>query len=313
MDYRRLGKSELNLSVIGLGTWPLGERHWGPISESEAIATIQQAIDSGINLIDTAPLYGSGRSEEIVGKAIKGRRQQVVVATKCGVRPKGNDLTHDLNPGAIRKEVETSLKLLDTDIIDLYQCHFPDPHTPVADTMAEMLKMKAEGKIRYIGVSNFDSALLDEARKTAPIASNQVHYSLLNRGIENELLPFCLEQDIGVLAYGPIAGGILSGKYKEKPKFAPGDARTFMYNYYEEPLWSKVQPLLKDIKAIAERHGKPPAQVAINWVRQQPGVTSALVGARSPQQAEANAAAGAWRLSAEEMAGLRKSLKEALG
>lgn len=313
MEYRRLGKSELNVSVIGLGTWPLGEINWGHISESDAIATTQKAIDGGINLIDTAPVYGDGRSEEIVGKAIKGRRQQLVIATKCGVRMKGIDLINDLKPKSIRKEVEISLKRLDTDVIDLYQCHWPDPNTPIEDTMAEMAKMKAEGKIRYIGVSNFDAALLKRAKKVIPIASNQVQYSLLNRAIENELIPFCQEQDIGILAYGPMGGGILTGKYKEKPKFEKGDARTFMYNYYEEPMWSKVQALLKAMEQIAERHDKPVNQVAINWARQQPGITSALVGARSPQQAEANAAAGAWQLSTEEMASLRKALKQALG
>ena len=309
MEYRRLGKSELNVSVIGLGTWPLGEVNWGPISETEAIAAVQKAIDLGINLIDTAPIYGNGRSEEIVGKAIKGRRQQVVIATKCGVSMKGADMVNDLKPKSVRKEAEASLKRLDTDIIDLYQCHWPDPDTPIEDTMAEMVKLKAEGKIRYIGVSNFGVALLRRAKRVIPIASNQVPYSLLNRDIEDELIPFCQEQDVGILAYGPMGGGILTGKYKEKPRFGKDDARTFMYNYYEEPMWSKVQTLLKDVEQVAERHGKPAAHVAINWARQQPGITSALVGARSTEQAEANAAAGAWRLSAEEMAGLAKALK----
>ena len=308
MEYRRLGKSELNVSVVGLGTWPLGEVNWGPISEDEAVATVQKAIDLGINLIDTAPIYGNGRSEEIVGKAIKGRRQQVVIATKCGVSMKGADMVNDLKPKSVRREVEVSLKRLDTDIIDLYQCHWPDPDTPIEDTMAEMVKLKAEGKIRYIGVSNFGVALLRRAKRVIPIASNQVPYSLLNRDIEDELVPFCREQDVGILAYGPMGGGILTGKYKEKPRFGKDDARTFMYNYYEEPTWSKVQALLKDVEQVAARHGKPAAHVAINWARQQPGITSALVGVRSVEQAEANAAAGAWRLSAEEMAGLAKAL-----
>ncbi len=313
MEHCRLGKSELNVSAIGLGTWAIGGKFWGHTDEAEAIAAIQKAIDSGVNLIDTAPIYGEGHSEEVVGKAVKGRRHQVIVATKCGVRFKGPDLVHDLTPKSIRKELEVSLKLLDTDVIDLYQCHFPDPDTPIEDTMQEMTKMKAEGKIRAIGVSNFDAALLKKAQKVAQIASNQVQYSMLNREIENELIPFCLEQNIGILAYGPMGGGILTGKFKQKPKFEEGDARTWFYNYYEEPLWSKVQALLKELEKIAERHGSPVAHVAINWVRQQPGITSALVGARSPQQAEANAAAGSWQLSSEELASINKTIDQTFG
>ena len=308
MDYRRLGKSELNVSVIGLGTWAIGGKFWGHTDEADAIAAIRKAIDSGVNLIDTAPIYGDGHSEEVIGKAVKGHRHQVVIATKRGVRFRGADLVNDLTPKSIRKELEVSLKLLDTDVIDLYQCHWPDPNTPIEETIGEMAKMKAEGKIRAIGVSNFDAALLKKAQKVARIASNQVGYSMLNREIENELIPFCREQAIGILAYGPLGGGILTGKYKAKPKFEEGDARTFFYDYYKEPQWSQVQALLKEMEKIAARHGKPVVQVAINWVRQQPGITSALVGARSPQQAEANAAAGNWQLSSEDLSGINKTV-----
>ena len=313
MEYRRLGKSELNVSAIGLGTWAIGGKFWGHTDEADAIAAIQKAIDSGVNLIDTAPIYGEGHSEEMVGKAVKGRRHQVVIATKCGVRFRGADLVNDLTPKSIRKELEVSLKLLDTDVIDLYQCHWPDPTTPIEDTMAEMTKMKTEGKIRAIGVSNFDASLLKKAQKVAQIASNQVGYSMLNREIENELIPFCLEQAIGILAYGPMGGGILTGKYKQKPKFGKDDVRSFFYNFYDEPQWSQVQALLKELEQIAARHGKPVAQVAINWVRQQSGLTSALVGARNPQQAEANAAAGSWKLSSEELADINKAVSQTLG
>jgi aryl-alcohol dehydrogenase-like predicted oxidoreductase len=313
MEHRRLGKSELNVSVIGMGTWPIGGSFWGPSDDTQAIAAIQKAIDSGLNLIDTAPVYGNGHSERLVAKAIKGRRQQVIIATKCGLHFKGSTSIYDLKPESIRKELEASLKRLGTDFIDLYQCHWPDPSTPIEETIGEMAKMKTEGKIRAIGVSNFDAALTKKAQKVAPIASNQVPYSMLNREIENELVPFCKEQNIGILAYGPIGGGILSGKYKEKPKFRKNDARTFFYNYYEEPLWSKAQALLKELEKIAERHDKPIAQLAINWVRQQPGISSALVGARNPEQAEANAVAGDWQLSSEEQATINKALSRIFG
>jgi aryl-alcohol dehydrogenase-like predicted oxidoreductase len=313
MEHRRLGKSELNVSVIGMGTWPIGGSFWGPSDDTQAIAAIQKAIDSGLNLIDTAPVYGNGHSERLVAKAIKGRRQQVIIATKCGLHFKGSTSIYDLKPESIRKELEASLKRLGTDFIDLYQCHWPDPSTPIEETIGEMAKMKTEGKIRAIGVSNFDAALTQKAQSVAQIASNQVPYSMLNREIENELVPFCQEQNIGILAYGPLGGGILSGKYKERPKFRRNDARTFFYNYYEEPLWSKAQALLKELEPIAERHGKPTAQLAINWVRQQPGISSALVGAKNPEQAETNAAAGSWQLSSEDLTAINKALSRIFG
>jgi aryl-alcohol dehydrogenase-like predicted oxidoreductase len=313
MDFRRLGKSELNVSVVGIGTWPIGGSFWGPSDDAEAVAAIQKAIDSGLNMIDTAPVYGNGHSERLVARAIKGRRRQVILATKCGLHFKGSTAINDLKPASIRQELETSLKRLGTDVIDLYQCHWPDPSTPIEETIGEMAKMKAEGNIRAIGVSNFDAALTKKAQKVAQIASNQVPYSMLNREIENELVPFCQEQDIGILAYGPIGGGILSGKYKQIPKFRKNDARTFFYNFYEEPLWTKAQTLLKELEKIAERHDKPIAQVAINWVCQQPGITSALVGAKNPQQAESNAAAGDWQLSSEDLTTINKALSRIFG
>jgi aryl-alcohol dehydrogenase-like predicted oxidoreductase len=313
MEYRRLGKSELNVSVIGLGTWPLGEKGWGPIDETKAIATIHKAIDCGINLIDTAPVYGNGRSEEIVGKAIKACRQRVIIATKCGIHSRDNGFDHNLKPQSIRKELEDSLKRMGIEVIDLYQCHWPDPNTPIEDTLGEMLKMKAEGKIRYIGVSNFDTALLQRAQQAAPIASNQVPYSLVNRKIERWLLPFCQKQGVGILAYGPLGGGILSGKYKQKPVFDAKDVRSFIYTYYEEPHWSIIQTLLKDLEQVSKRYGKPISQVAINWARQQPGISTVLVGARNPKQAEVNAAAGTWQLSAEDLASIKKALSQTLG
>ncbi len=313
MEYRRLGKSELSVSVIGLGTWPLGEKGWGPIDETKAIAVIHKAIDCGINLIDTAPVYGNGRSEEIVGKAIKACRQRVIIATKCGIHLRGDGFVNDLKPKSIRRELESSLKRMGIEVIDLYQCHWPDPNTPIEDTMGEMLKMKSEGKIRYIGVSNFDTSLLQRAQKAVPVVSNQVQYSLVNREIERRLLPFCKKQGVGILAYGPLGGGILSGKYKQKPIFKRGDVRSFLYTYYEEPYWSRVQSLLKELEQISRRYGKPISQVAINWARQQPGISSALVGGRSPKQAEANAAAGTWQLSAKDLASIKKALSRTFG
>ena len=279
----------------------MGGDHWGNIKESQAVTAIQKAIDSGINLIDTAPAYGIGRAEKIVGKAIKGRRDKVVLATKCGVHRSGKTFTFILQPEAIRKELDESLKRLNVDAIDLYQCHWPDPNTPIEDTMAEMLKFRDQGKIRHIGVSNFGAALLDQVRKLGPVVSDQPQFSLLDRTIESEILPYCRDNGIGVLAYGPLGSGILTGKYSEPPQFKPGDARSFFYPYYKEPTFGKALQLVKVMKEIADGHGKPVAHVALNWVTQKPGVTSALVGGRTAEQVLANADAMNWELTPEEL------------
>ena len=227
MKYRKLGTSDLVVSEVGLGTWVLGGDHWGHAEDEESIAAIHAALDSGINLIDTAPAYGRGHAEEIVGKAIKGRRARVIVATKCGVHRDGKKFSYSPKPDDIRKEIEDSLRRLGLDTIDLYQCHWPDPKTPVEETMREMLKMRDAGKIRHIGVSNFDVPLLERALAVAPVVSLQPHYSLLERKVEQSILPFCREKKIGIISYGTLGSGILTGKYVEPPCFSKGDCRSF--------------------------------------------------------------------------------------
>ena len=301
MQCRKLGTSDLTVSSVGLGTWVLGGDHWGATETEGSIAAIRAAIDAGINLIDTAPAYGIGRAEEIVGKAIKGRRERVIVATKCGVRREGKRFSYSLAPADVRKEVEASLLRLGLDGIDLYQCHWPDPKTPIEDTMGELLRIKGEGKIRCIGVSNFDLPLLEKALAVAPVVSLQPHYSLLERKTEQSILPFCREKQIGIISYRTRGSGILTGKYLEPPCFSKGDCRNFFYLFYKEPYWSRTQSLLQELKKVAKARGVPCAQVAINWARQQDGVTSVLVGARTAEQAIMNAGAGDWTLSKEEL------------
>jgi aryl-alcohol dehydrogenase-like predicted oxidoreductase len=282
----------------------LGGDHWGKTDDAVSVAAIRAALDEGINLIDTAPAYGAGHAEEIVGTAIAGRRGDAVIATKCGVHREGSRFRFVLKPAEVRKELEQSLRRLGVDAIDLYQCHWPDPETPVEETMAEMLRIKDEGKIRHIGVSNFAVPLLERALAAAPVASLQPHYSLLERKIEKEILPFCRERRIGVLAYGSLGSGVLTGKYSQPPCFSRGDCRSFFYPFYKEPYWSRTQLLLAEMRTIAEKRRASVAEVAINWVNGQEGVTSALVGARTPQQAAANARAGDWELTSEELAAL---------
>ena len=313
MRYKRLGNSSLEVSVVGLGTWAIGGDFWGKVDDDRSIRTIQRAVDCGINLIDTAPAYGGGHAERIVGQAIKGRRDKVVIATKCGIVKQGGRITRNLKPESIRKEVDDSLTRLGVDVIDLYQIHWPDANTPLEDTLNEMVKLRDAGKIRYIGVSNFDRKLMEEAASITEIVSLQPQYSLLDREIEKDILPFCREKGIGILTYGSLGGGILTGKFKERPQFDKDDRRENFYPFFKEPLWSKAMELVEVLRQIAAEVDKPVAHVAINWLNQQDGVTSALVGAKTPEQAEQNAASAEWELSLEQLDTIEAAYKRIYG
>ena len=313
MRYKRLGNSSLEVSVVGLGTWAIGGDFWGKVDDDRSIRTIQRAVDCGINLIDTAPAYGGGHAERIVGQAIKGRRDKVVIATKCGIVKQGGRITRNLKPESIRKEVDDSLTRLGVDVINLYQIHWPDANTPLEDTLNEMVKLRDAGKIRYIGVSNFDRKLMEEAASITEIVSLQPQYSLLDREIEKDILPFCREKGIGILTYGSLGGGILTGKFKERPQFDKDDRRENFYPFFKEPLWSKAMELVEVLRQIAAEVDKPVAHVAINWLNQQDGVTSALVGAKTPEQAEQNAASAEWELSQEQLDTIEAAYKRIYG
>lgn len=304
MRTKKLGNSDLEVSVIALGTWPMGGSAYGDVDDKESIATIQAAIDAGINLIDTAPAYGTGRAEEIVGKAIKGRRNQVHIATKVGIVRTDDGVKKSLKPESIRKEIDDSLRRLNVDVIDVYQIHWPDYSTPLEDSLAELVKLQEAGKFRYLGVSNFDQKLMDTVRKHTTLTCLQPQYSLLHRDIEQELLPYCRQHNIGILAYGPLGSGILAGRFKTRPKIESG--RFHFYPFFKEPMWSKAMQLVKVLTKIAEEHNKPLSHIAINWLTQQPGVTSALVGARHPQQIIENAGAGNWELSEAELSHINR-------
>jgi len=298
MDYSKVPNTDLKISVITLGTWVLGGEMWGGAQEAESIAAVQTALDNGITAIDTAPIYGYGIAESVIGKAMKGRdRSRITLATKCGLVGKGRSITNNLKPESIRQEVEDSLRRLQTDYIDLYQCHWPDPNTPIAATMQTLKELKAQGKIRYIGVSNFEANLLADALKEAPVVTLQSQFSMLDRALGKKILPFCRSRSVGVLAYGPMAGGILSGKYNDPPKFKGGDARSFFYKYYSGPMFAKVKKLLTGLPEFQ----RPLNQIAINWVRQQEGVASVLVGCRNPGQVLDNIKAAEWKLSEPEL------------
>jgi aryl-alcohol dehydrogenase-like predicted oxidoreductase len=313
MQYRRLGTSDLNVSAVCTDTWAIGGDFWGETDDQQSIRTIQAGIDAGVNFIDTAPAYGAGHSEEVVGRAIKGRRDKVVVATKCGVIRTATQFIHDLSPDSLSKEVDASLRRLGVDVIDLYQIHWPDNKTPFADVMEILNKAKDAGKVRHLGVSNFTVEQLEDVRQYGEIVSLQPHYSLLKRDIEGELVHYCLDKSMGIINYGTLGGGILTGKFKELPKLNEGDNRGNFYPWFKEPEWSRVQSVVETLREIAGERGIPTAHVAIAWTIQQPGITSALVGARTEEQARSNAKAADLVLTGEEVSRIEAAYRSAMG
>jgi aryl-alcohol dehydrogenase-like predicted oxidoreductase len=294
---------------------------WGGADERDAVKAIQAALDQGITLIDTAPAYGLGRSEELVGEAIAGRRDRVVLATKCGLvwhtdggrfffDQGGKPVHRYLGGDSVRYELEQSLKRLKTDYVDLYQTHWQDPTTPIQETMSALLDLKRQGKIRAIGVSNATVDDIGQYRRLGPVDTDQEKYSLLDRGMEGALLPYCREQGIAVLAYSPLANGLLTGKIGPERKFTGDDLRRTNPRFSVENR-VRIQTTLEQIRPIAASHGLTLGQLVIAWTLAQPGLTHALVGARSPQQAVENAGAADAILSAEEIAEIGSRFKSA--
>ena len=311
MEHRPLGASGIEASVVGLGAWAIGGWLWGGTDERKSVEAIHAAIDGGINFIDTAPAYGMGLSESIVGKALAGRRSQVVIATKCGlvwhsekgtahITQDGKPLHRYLGPESIRYEVEQSLKRLNTDYIDLYQTHWQDETTPIEETMTTLLDLKREGKIRAIGVSNAKVEQIEAYRRVGQLDTCQEKYSMLDRELESEYLPYAREHNLAVLAYSPLANGLLTGKIGPDRQFPADDLRSSRPRFSVESR-KQVLAMLDKMRPIAGKHGLTLAQLVIAWTIAQPGLTHALVGARNAQQAGENAAAGSVALSSEEL------------
>ncbi|PAQ12152.1 aldo/keto reductase [Mesorhizobium temperatum] len=308
---RSIGKSGVVASAVGLGTWAIGGWMWGGTDEAESIAAIQASIDAGVLLIDTAPAYGLGRSEEIVGKAIKGRRDRAVIATKCGLNwhsKKGNHffdqdgtpVNRYLGAEGIAYEVEQSLRRLGTDYIDLYITHWQDPTTPIAETMQALERLKSAGKIRAIGASNLNAAELQQYVGTGQLDAIQERYSMLDREIEQTLLPIARQHQVAALSYSSLALGLLSGAIDPAREFSGDDQRK------DNPRFSqanrrKVAALKHALAPVAEVHQASMAQIVIAWTLAQPGITFALCGARNATQALDNARAGEILLSAAEL------------
>lgn len=319
MRHRPLGPSGISASVVGLGTWAIGGWMWGGSSEAESIAAIHASIEAGVSLIDTAPIYGFGLSEAVVGKAIYDRRDKVVLATKCGLVVDTDQGEHMCNstclgpdplgqviirrylaPSSIRKEIEGSLKRLRTDYIDLYQTHWQDGSTPIEDTLSELLQLKREGKIRAIGVSNASVGQISRYLERGVIDADQERYSMIDRDAEGDQVRISRERGLAFLAYSPMARGLLTGKIGPDMKFSDGDNRSADPNYSVENR-KRIATLLESCDQVAKGRGMKIGQIVIAWTLAQPGVTHGLCGARNADQAIDNAKSGDIVLSGEEM------------
>ena len=310
METRRLGNSDLSITPVGFGAWAIGgggwQFAWGSQDDDESIAAIHSALGAGVNWIDTAAVYGLGHSEEVVARALKSwPGTKPYIFTKCGLRwdAEGN-VRKVLHADSISREVEDSLRRLGVEAIDLYQIHWPpDPDSPELEEGWSILSaLKRQGKVRWIGVSNFDVKQLRRAQKIAPITSLQPPYSLINRGVEEDILPYCLRENIGVIVYSPMASGLLSGAMtRERAGKLPNDDWRSSDPEFTDPQLSRNLALVEQLREIGKRHGRSPGEVAIAWTLRNPAVTGAIVGARNAGQAGAVMRAGEFRLSDKEV------------
>ncbi len=323
MQNRQLGNSSIEASVVGLGTWAIGGWMWGGTDESDAIAAIQASIDAGVTLIDTAPAYGMGLSEEIVGKAINGRRDKVILSTKCGLvwhttqgnhffDASGKPVHRYLGGDSIRYEVEQSLQRLGVETIDIYHTHWQDPTTPIAETMQTLLNLKQEGKIRAIAASNISVEDVEAYCQAGQLDAVQEQYNMLDRDLEESILPYCRANNISVLSYSSLALGLLTGKIGPERQFSGDDLRIDNPRFTVENR-QKVAALLAGFKPIALERDISLAQLVIAWTLAQPGITYALCGARNAQQAVENAQAGDIVLTGEELTRMNEVIEQYAG
>ncbi len=315
MRTRRLGQTDLELTTIGMGTWAIGgpwEFGWGPQDDEDSVAAIRTAIESGVNWIDTAPAYGCGHSEEVVGRVLKELPDRPIVATKCGLlwNEKREKVTC-LKKDSILAECDASLRRLGVDVIDLYQMHWPDPDEQLEEGWGAMVRLKEQGKVRYIGLSNCSLRQIKRAEAIEPPVSLQPPYSMIRRDAEVALLGYCRKNNMGVVAYSPMQKGLLTGKYtaEKVAALAPDDHRHRDANFHGERLEANLK-LVEGITAIARKYDRTPGQLAIAWVLRREEVTAAIVGARSRKQIEETVQAGDWQLSDDDIAEIDKLIEQ---
>lgn len=326
MEYRKPGQSDLTLSAITFGAWAVGGWMWGGAERADAVSAIRTAFDLGVTSIDTAPAYGQGTSEEIVGEALTGiPREKVQIITKYGLRwdlakgqfyfkSKNNsgeeiDIYKYAGYDSVIQECEQSLRRLKTDYIDLYQIHWPDPTTPIAETMGAVDDLIRQGKVRFAGVCNYDVDQLEEASRYVSIISNQVPYSMVKRHIESSVVPYCIANNKGILAYSPLERGLLTGKIKPGHKFNEGDHRATGAFFTDDNV-RRTNAFLEKIRPIATRNNLTLSQLVLRWTLQQPGITIALAGARNAVQAKENARAGEITLSDDDVSAINTHLAD---
>ncbi len=314
MQKRQLGNSDLLITPIGFGAWAIGgswEYGWGAVDDEQSIAAIHRALDLGINWIDTAAVYGLGHSEEVVARAVKGLAEKPYIFTKCElVWDEQGNVFGRLKRDSIRKEVEDSLRRLQVEVIDLYQIHWPDPDEDIEEGWSTLVELQKEGKVRHIGVSNFDVAQMRRALQIAPITSLQPPYSVLRRDIEAEILPFCQANNIGVIVYSPMQSGLLTGTMShERLASLPEDDWRRRDEQFQEPRLSRNLRVAAKLVEIGQRHGKSAAEVAIAWTLRLPAVTGAIVGARKPEQVDGFIGAMDFRLNETDIAEIEAFLR----
>jgi aryl-alcohol dehydrogenase-like predicted oxidoreductase len=308
MQTRRLGNSDMHITPMGIGAWAMGGGGWafawGPQEDGDSIAAIHAGLDAGINWIDTAAVYGLGHSEEVVARALRGRSRKPFVFTKCErVWNERGEIGHSLRADSIRRELEASLRRLQVEVIDLYQIHWPEPEVDLEEGWSTLAQLRQEGKVRWIGVSNFNVEQMRRAQAIAPITSLQPPYSILAREIEQAHLPYTEAQQIGVIVYSPMKSGLLSGAMtRERIAALPADDFRPRTPSFQEPRLTRNLELVEVLRAIGQRHGRTPGEVAIAWTLRHPAVTAAIVGMRAARQVEGVIGAATFRLSPEEVA-----------
>lgn len=315
MRYKHFKNAGADISALTVGTWGIAGANsagvsWGDVDTKESIAAVRRMVENGVNMVDTAPIYGEGHSEEVVGQALKGIRDKVYLTTKFGsyINHFTGTSVRDCKYNTVEREIDESLKRLQTDYIDFYVMHWPDVNTPIEETMAAVNMLKEKGKIRFIGMSNSSKELIMEAQKYAKIDVIQPPFSMVNQ-TERELMEWAETQGIGTMTYGSLGAGILTGAIRECPEYDPKDMRLVFYPFFKEPTFSKIMELLKTLDAIAEEHEKPVAQVSINWSTQKSFVSTALTGVNTPAQADENCSAFDWELTEEEIARIDSEIK----
>jgi aryl-alcohol dehydrogenase-like predicted oxidoreductase len=313
MEYSKMNGLNRKVSRIGLGTWAIGGFMWGGTDEQEALETIRTALEHGISLIDTAPVYGLGRAEEIVGRALAkyAKREEVIIATKVGLEWRGNQVFRNATRARLAKEIDDSLRRLQTDYIDIYQVHWPDPLVPIEETAAAMHQLYKQGKIRAIGVSNYSLEQMNVFRHLAPLHTAQP-YNLFERGVERDVLPYCRTHGVSTLTYGSLCRGLLSGKMKPDTTFSGDDVRK-MDPKFQQPRYAQYLKAVERLDRFAqENYGKRVLELAVRWTLDQPFVTVALWGARHPKQLAPIADVGGWKLDLAALKAIDEIVRESV-